>query len=187
VSTSYKANDVVTAGGSTYLALNPSTGVDPTTDTGTAWTLLAAKGADGAKGDTGAAGSFGTKGDKGDKGDSGTPGTDGGAGKDGADGAPGVPGIPGPPGPKGDTGATGPQGPGVGPGSVVGQLLYWNGSAWVTLQPPAINDVVLRYCNGLPQWTNACGQTPPPASGDGPVQWTEIGRASCRERVSTWV
>jgi hypothetical protein len=102
VSTAYNANDVVTAGGSTYLALNTSTGVDPTTDTGTAWALLAAKGADGAKGDTGPAG---------EAGEMGLAGLPGAPGANGLDGVPGAPGAPGPKGDKGDTGVTGPQGP----------------------------------------------------------------------------
>ena len=102
VSTGYKANDVVTAGGSTYLALNTSTGVDPITDTGTAWALLAAKGADGAKGDTGPAGAVG---EAGPMGLPGPPGTNG------LDGSPGLPGAPGLKGDKGDTGAAGPMGP----------------------------------------------------------------------------
>ena len=102
VSTAYNANDVVTAGGSTYLALNPSTGVDPTTDTGTAWALLAAKGADGAKGDTGPAGEVG---------EMGLAGLPGAPGANGLDGVPGAPGLQGPKGDKGDTGLQGAPGP----------------------------------------------------------------------------
>jgi sugar lactone lactonase YvrE len=114
VSTAYKANDVVTSGGSTYLALNPSTGVDPLTDTGTAWALLAAKGADGAKGDTGPAG---------EAGEMGLAGLPGAPGANGLDGVPGAPGLQGPKGDKGDTGAAGPMGP---PGP---SFAEWNAAA----------------------------------------------------------
>jgi hypothetical protein len=102
VSTTYAINQVVTAGGSTYLALVENTAVDPVTDTGTTWTLLAAKGADGAKGDTGPAGSAGAVGPMGPPG---VPGTNG------LDGSPGAPGAQGLKGDKGDMGLQGPPGP----------------------------------------------------------------------------
>jgi formylglycine-generating enzyme required for sulfatase activity len=64
-------------------------------------------------------------------------------------------GTPGPRGLKGDTGATGPQGPaGVGltEGTTVGQMLFWNGSSWITLNP-GTSGQALTMCNGLPTWT----------------------------------
>ena len=144
VSTAYKANDVVTAGGSTYLALNTSTSVDPTTDTGTAWALLAAKGADGAKGDTGPAGEAGemglaglpgAPGLKGDKGDTGAAGPQGPAG---TDGLMGLQGPVGPQGPKGDAGAQGPQGPPF----TIGALRTW--TADCSSDPNAFQAVLVQ-------------------------------------------
>jgi hypothetical protein len=65
--TAYKPGDVVTAGGSSYVAKVKSTGAAPASSP-TAWGLLAAAGANGTNGAQGA------KGDKGDKGDQGIPG-----------------------------------------------------------------------------------------------------------------
>lgn len=53
--TAYGANAIVSANGSSYIAVAPSTGIDPTTDDGTHWMLLAAKGATGAQGPPGSA------------------------------------------------------------------------------------------------------------------------------------
>jgi len=114
VATTYAINQVVTAGGSTYLALKASTAVDPVTDTSATWTLLAAKGADGAKGDTGPAGAVGAIGPVG------PPGV---PGANGVDGSPGAPGTPGLKGDKGDTGNVGPMGP---PGP---SFAEWNAAA----------------------------------------------------------
>ncbi|MGH7237024.1 MAG: beta strand repeat-containing protein, partial [Candidatus Saccharimonadales bacterium] len=37
-------------------------------------------------------------------------------------------------------------------GTAAGDLLYWNGSQYVTLAPPTQNGAVLRFCNGAPTW-----------------------------------
>jgi uncharacterized protein (TIGR02145 family) len=61
-------------------------------------------------------------------------------------------------GPVGPAGATGPQGP-QGPagssltnGTVNNQMLYWNGTSWVNLNP-GTNGQVLTLCNGTLIWT----------------------------------
>jgi len=74
----YNRNDVITFGGSSYAALQPSRGADPTTSL--AWSLFAAKGETGATGPAGATGETGPKGPagqqglQGEKGDKGDPG-----------------------------------------------------------------------------------------------------------------
>jgi formylglycine-generating enzyme required for sulfatase activity len=63
--------------------------------------------------------------------------------------------TPGPQGPAGPTGATGPQGPagnGFSNGTATNQLMYWNGSAWVTLNPGSVGQVLTLCSNGL-VWT----------------------------------
>jgi hypothetical protein len=65
-------------------------------------------------------------------------------------------------GPAGTNGATGPQGPqgeqgpqgpagSFPPGTVAGQMNYWNGTAWVTVAPGS-NNQNLTFCNGVPTW-----------------------------------
>ncbi len=61
----------------------------------------------------------------------------------------------------GNNGATGPQGPqGIAgtfpPGTVAGEMNYWNGTAWVTVAPGNYGQN-LTYCNGFPTW----GPCPP--------------------------
>ncbi len=72
-------------------------------------------------------------------------------------------GIPGPAGPQGQqglTGATGPAGT-FPPGTVAGEMNYWNGTAWVTVAPglslPGNQALTLSLCNGVPTW----GPCPP--------------------------
>jgi hypothetical protein len=91
--TAYSAKDVVTEGGSSYIALAANTVVDPAADVGAGggrWALIAAAGATGATGSTGAQGP---------------------AGPAGLVGAVGPIGPAGPAGSQGLTGATGPAGP----------------------------------------------------------------------------
>ena len=40
---------------------------------------------------------------------------------------------------------------GVAPGQNPGEMLYWNGSAWVTLSPGTYGQT-LTFCNGVPSW-----------------------------------
>lgn len=96
------------------------------------------------------------------KGPAGATGPQGPIGLTGATGATGSQGLTGLTGATGATGATGPQGP-TGPtgatgatgtfqaGTVVGQMLYWSGSAWVAIAPGIINQTLV-YCNGRPKW-----------------------------------
>ncbi|MFZ2448981.1 MAG: DNRLRE domain-containing protein [Methylovulum miyakonense] len=97
-----------------------------------AYIEIALKGPAGAKGDTGATGAQGSTGATGAKGDTGATGSQGPAGTAGA---------------KGDTGATGT----FQAGTVAGQMLYWNGSAWITVAP-GISKQTLSYCKGVPVW-----------------------------------
>ena len=39
------------------------------------------------------------------------------------------------------------------PGTANGQILYWNGTAWVTLAPGSDGNI-LRWTNGVPTWKN---------------------------------
>jgi len=71
----------------------------------------------------------------------------------------GTPGPAGPIGLTGETGAQGPTGNGFSNGSAVNQLLYWNGSAWVTLNP-GIDGQVLSICNGSLTWSTMAGACP---------------------------
>ncbi len=79
-----------------------------------------------------------------------------------ANGTPGPQGVAGTPGNDGATGAQGIQGPAgtFPPGTVPGEMNYWNGTAWVTV-PPGISisgaPLTLRFCNGVPTWGSAYG------------------------------
>jgi hypothetical protein len=89
--------DVVASGGSTYVALQASTNVQPPASA--TWDLLAQRGDTGLTGATGAAGSTGATGPQGAAGPQGIAGSQGPAGQDGATG------------PVGPAGPEGPQGP----------------------------------------------------------------------------
>jgi len=127
-------------------------------------------GADGATGATGATGPQGPQGIAGTNGNDGATGPQGLTGATGPQGDQGLQGLTGATGPQGDqgiqglTGATGPQGPagadgatgpaGSGsfsPGTVAGQMTYWNGTAWITVAPGAQNSC-LQFLNGVPTW-----------------------------------
>jgi hypothetical protein len=84
----------------------------------------------------------------------------------------GLQGIQGVAGPIGLTGATGPQGiqgqrgaTGTTPsGNALGDMQYWNGSAWVMIPAPnplpiAPVMATLHFCNGMPTWTATCQPT----------------------------
>jgi len=72
----------------------------------------------------------------------------------------GANGINGTNGTNGATGATGPAGT-FPPGTVAGEMNYWNGTAWVTVPPglslPGNLALTLSLCNGVPTW----GPCPP--------------------------
>jgi uncharacterized protein (TIGR02145 family) len=44
-------------------------------------------------------------------------------------------------------------------GTAVGQMQYWNGTAWVVVAPPSSNGKVLYYANNMPQWGVIVGPT----------------------------
>jgi hypothetical protein len=119
--------------------------------------LYAANGGSGEPGPQGPQGPAGATGPQGPAGASGATGPQGPAGATGATG---------PQGPAGATGATGPQGP-QGPqgpagtfpnGNAAGQMMYWNGSAWVAVAPGAEGST-LSFCNGVPTW-GPCPEPP---------------------------
>jgi len=49
-------------------------------------------------------------------------------------------------------GEPGPASNGLTPGSATGEMLYWDGSAWVQLSPGNRHQV-LTMCDGIPMWT----------------------------------
>jgi hypothetical protein len=103
-----------------------------------------ATGAQGIQGLTGATGSQGPIGVTGPQGNAGPQGPIGLQGDQGLQGIQGVQGVTGP------TGATGPAGT-FPPGTVAGEMNYWNGTAWVTVAPGS-NNQNLTFCNGVPTW-----------------------------------
>ena len=116
-------------------------------------------GAQGIQGLTGATGPAGAQGIIGLTGLTGPIGSQGITGTNGNDGATGAQGIIGLTGLTGSTGAQGATGNGFSNGSAVNQLLYWNGSAWVTLNP-GIDGQVLSICNGSLTWSTVAGACP---------------------------
>ena len=131
-------------------------------------------GATGPQGDQGIQGLTGATGLQGDQGIQGLTGATGSQGPIGPTGLTGPTGATGPTGPQGiagingNDGAAGPQGPqGIAgtngtqgiqgpagtfpPGTVAGEMNYWNGTAWVTVAPGS-NNQNLTFCNGVPTW-----------------------------------
>ena len=107
-------------------------------------------GAQGAAGTNGTNGAVGPQGPIGPTGEQGPIGLTGETGPTGEQGPIGLTGETGPTGLTGETGPTGEQGPtgnGFSNGTAVNQLMYWNGSTWVTLNP-GIDGQVLSICNG---------------------------------------
>ena len=72
------------------------------------------------------------------------------AGINGNDGAAGPQGPQGIAGTNGTQGIQGPAGT-FPPGTVAGEMNYWNGTAWVTVAPGS-NNQNLTFCNGVPTW-----------------------------------
>lgn len=48
-------------------------------------------------------------------------------------------------------GPQGPAGPGFSNGTAQGQMMYWNGTAWVTVAPGTTGQT-LTFCDGVPKW-----------------------------------
>lgn len=117
--------------------------------------IAGATGAQGIKGDTGA------KGDAGIQGVAGATGAQGPKGETGAKGDAGIQGIAGVTGPQGIKGDTGAKGT-FQNGATAGEMLYWNGTAWVAVSPGTTGQT-LTFCNGKPQWgpCSGGGTTPP--------------------------
>jgi hypothetical protein len=126
------------------------------------------KGPQGIQGLTGATGATGPQGPIGLTGPTGAAGAQGPiglTGPAGPTGATGLTGATGPAGPIGLTGATGVAGP-AGPqgiagtftnGTAAGEMMYWNGIAWVSIPPATISlpgnqAKTLKFCNGTPTW-----------------------------------
>ena len=109
-----------------------------------------ADGADGADGNDGAVGATGSQGIQGIAGNDGAVGPQGPIGLTGPAGNDGVDGA------DGNDGAVGATGT-FQSGTVAGQMLYWNGTAWVTVAT-GNEGQVLTFTGGVPSWT---GGTPP--------------------------
>jgi hypothetical protein len=127
--------------------------------------LTGATGPQGIQGLTGSPGPQGLTGLTGAVGPQGPIGLTGLTGATGPQGIQGLTGSPGPQGLTGLTGAVGPQGPvgndgAVGAtgtftgGTTIGEILFWNGSNWLALNPPANNNMFLTYntTSSAPEW-----------------------------------
>ena len=94
----------------------------------------------------------GTPGPAGAQGPQGIAGTNG---NDGATGPQGPQGVAGTNGTNGINGTNGTNGT-FPPGTVAGEMNYWNGTAWVTVAPglslPGNQALTLSLCNGVPTW-----------------------------------
>jgi BclB C-terminal domain-containing protein len=181
--TTYKVNDAVSLGGTSYLSLiDDNVGNDPETSPH-AWAILAlegapgATGADGAVGPTGPPGPTGPAGDVGPTGAQGDPGP---AGLVGATGPTGPPGSDGEPGPAGEAGATGPTGPTGPTGAAAGTILVASSNGTVN---------ALTSVNGTP-----VGVSVLPVSGVGkavdvllsdPLDWPFFGQPVARDGTIT--
>jgi hypothetical protein len=121
-------------------------------------------GNDGATGPQGPIGLTGATGPQGPAGANGLNGQDGAQGPIGLTGATGLQGLTGLTGPIGEQGPQGIQGiagtngtNGSFPsGTVAGEMIYWNGIAWVTVPPgpslPGNQALTLSLCYGVPTW-----------------------------------
>jgi len=118
-------------------------------------------GATGPQGDTGPIGATGPQGDTGSIGATGPRGDTGPIGATGPQGDTGPIGATGPQGDTGPIGATGQQGD-TGPagslpvGSNLGDMLFWNGTAWLFVPVPQLDPAdkppILRLIAGVPTW-----------------------------------
>ena len=147
--TNYFASDAVTFNGSSYIAIQATTGLQVPTDTNY-WELLAEQGSDGpvgAQGTAGPAGADGAQGPIGLTGATGPQGPAGPAGADGTQGPIGLTGATGPQGPAGTAGADGEQGPigltgATGPQGLQGEKgMSWQGT-WTSSVIYLVDDVV---------------------------------------------
>lgn len=119
--------------------------------------LYAANGGSGEPGPQGPQGPQGPAGPQGPTGATGATGPQGPTGPQGATGATGATGGAGPQGPQGPTGPQGPAG-NFSNGNQPGEMMYWNGSAWVAVAP-GTEGSTLTFCNGVPTW-GPCPEPP---------------------------
>jgi BclB C-terminal domain-containing protein len=130
--TTYKVNDAVSLGGTSYLSLvDDNVGNDPETSPD-AWAILALEGAPGptgADGEVGPAGPPGPDGPQGPAGENGATGEMGPAGAVGATGPTGPTGADGEPGPAGADGPTGPTGTTGTAGEAAGAMMFASSSS----------------------------------------------------------
>lgn len=152
-STAYNAGDVVTYANASYVALEGSLGQQPDMF-GTAWAVLASRGATGVTGPTGATGPTGVQGVQGPTG----------AGATGATGPQGVQGVQGPTGATGatgagTTGATGPTGP-TGPTGATGSAGLTYRNAWSAATGYNAGDVVSYSGTSYVALAGSLGQQP---------------------------
>jgi hypothetical protein len=213
--TAYAINDVVTTNGSSWIALTATNGVDPTTDGGTNWVLVAAAGATGATGPagsngvdgatgpqgligltgptgpTGANGVDGTTGATGAQGSTGLTGPAGATGTTGAAGAQGSTGLTGSAGPTGTTGAAGAQGStgltgSAGPTGATGAVGMTFRGAWSNETAYAINDVVTTNGSSWIALTATNGVDPTTDDGTHWMAVAAAGLSGCtNETVAT--
>ena len=173
--------------GSSSLGPQGDTGpAGPTGETGT----LGPAGADGVDG---AVGPTGPQGLQGPAGVDGTDGAQGPIGPSGAQGPAGTDGVDGAYGPQGDIGPIGPAGAdGSTPnGTQVGQMNYWNGNTWQTINP-GNSGAVLQLVSGIPTWVSNADTTAPVITvlpGTDTVEqgstWTDAGATSDGDETVT--
>ena len=173
--------------GSSSLGPQGDTGpAGPTGETGT----LGPAGADGVDG---AVGPTGPQGLQGPAGVDGTDGAQGPIGPSGAQGPAGTDGVDGAYGPQGDIGPIGPAGAdGSTPnGTQVGQMNYWNGTTWQTINP-GNSGAVLQLVSGIPTWVSNADTTAPVITvlpGTDTVEqgstWTDAGATSDGDETVT--
>ena len=108
--TSYGTNDVVAYSGTSYIAIQPSSGVTPGTDA-SKWMIFGTEGAQGKQGAQGVQGAQGPQGLTGLQGPQGVQGVQGPQGVEGAQGVAGAQGVQGRQGHQGPQGVQGVQGP----------------------------------------------------------------------------
>jgi len=58
---------------------------------------------------------------------------------------------------------------GVTPGTAVGQMQYWNGTAWVVVAPTVNEGAALQMIGGVPTWVGGTPPPPPPPSVTNPT------------------
>ena len=122
-----------------------------------------------------------TPGPKGDKGDTGAQGIQGPKGDTGAQGEQGPAGLDGMNGIDGAPGADGQDGVGAIEGTAFGQMQFWDGDAWQTIQSPDVNSAdaqVLTFLNGAFTW-----QVP---ASSGPTTY-EVGDTGPAGGIVFWV